>query len=534
MQSSARTIWLAFPRLRIVALAAALLCLASAAATAQEQAPADSSNYEGHIALAQEPVSELDWGQVWRRYHLTIVAVVALIVVLAGSSLALLASNRRQRRLKHRARRLSRRLSELSENVPGALYQFRLRPDGSSHFPYASSGIERIYGLRPEDVFDDAQRLFDRVHPDDLPAVREAIERSAETMAPWHQLFRINHPQQGLRWVSGSATPSRRSDGSVTWHGYIRDVTEFHNAVERVRTAASVFEASKEGICITDEELKLSDVNRAFEEMTGYVREDLAGHLPRVLLPPDRAEAKAMEIRAALAAQGQWKGEVPIQRKSGETFPVEVSISPVLDDEGQPTHYVALVSDITLRKMHEQELDEIARLDALTGIGNRRQVVAQLDRAVSLTRSSGARFAICMMDLDDFKPVNDRHGHDVGDKLLTAIAQRLKTLVRAGDFVGRLGGDEFVLILHDPHGDTVFDRILEEVRRPVQIDHIIVRVSASLGVTFCDGDHAPDAAELLREADQAVYRSKAAGRDRYSFERRSDPGSHSAAGSGAA
>lgn len=410
------------------------------------------------------------------------------------------------------------RFAELSSNVPGVIYQYRLRPDGTAHFPFASEGLREIFGCGPEEVVVDAKPVFERVHADDLEDVWRSIEQSARTLQTWHKVYRVNHPELGLRWVEGNATPSKQPDGSVTWHGHIRDITDLHRALERVRTAASVFDASHEGIIISDVDYSFRDANRAFERLTGYSRKDLGGQGPDILLPEEDRARTVAKLRAALRSGDRWNGEVFIRRKSGETFPAELSISAVRDDEGRLTHYVTLMADMTLRKAQEHHLGKIANHDPLTGVGNRRMADERLQHIVNLARHSGATFAVCMLDLDEFKPINDRYGHDAGDHVLKTIAQRLQDLIRSDDSLCRLGGDEFLIILREPQGETVFERILEAIRIPIRIEAGIVRVSSSLGVTLCDAECEADAEELLRRADRAVYAAKSAGRNRFRFD----------------
>jgi diguanylate cyclase (GGDEF)-like protein len=192
----------------------------------------------------------------------------------------------------------------------------------------------------------------------------------------------------------------------------------------------------------------------------------------------------------------------------------------VRDENGHLSHYVTLMTDITLRKAQEHRLGKIANHDPLTGVGNRRMADERLQHAVAQAQRSGVTFAVCMMDLDDFKPVNDQYGHDAGDQVLKTIAQRLQDLVRSEDSVCRLGGDEFLLILREPQGESVFERILESVRIPIRIEAGIVRVSSSLGITLCDADLDLDidADGVLRRADRAVYAAKSAGRDCFRFD----------------
>ncbi len=410
------------------------------------------------------------------------------------------------------------RLTRLSVNVPGMLYQYRLHPDGHSCFPYASQGMLDIYGCSAHDVQHDAKQVFNVLHPDDRQAVAASIQASADTLQPWHHIYRVRHPYKGERWVEGNATPERNSpDGTVTWHGYIRDVTAQQHDQLQLKLAAKVYDASLEGIIITDANKIILDVNQAFTQITGFEHEEAVGQTPDLLTSGCMDKDLEAEKNSSLASLGKWKGEMRYRRKSGELFIALLSISTVRSDVGQLSQYVAIVSDITPLKTHEQELDRIANYDALTGIPNRRLLADRLQQAMAQSRREGTPLAICMLDLDGFKPVNDTHGHEAGDRLLVEIAQRLSHEVRGDETVARLGGDEFVLIFRHPESVAVFERVLDVVRRPVCLAPLsdqVARVSASMGITHfhCDGT---DGDQLLREADHALYQSKQLGRNRY-------------------
>lgn len=405
-------------------------------------------------------------------------------------------------------------LQALADNVPGALFQFRLWPDGHADLPFASAGLIDLFGCRPQQALISARPLIDALLPDDVGRVRQGLFASAETLLPWHDTFRTRHPQRGERWVEGHATPTRHADGSITWHGHVRDVTELHRSRERLRLAASVFDVCQEGIMVTDAERRIIDVNPAFSRITGYSRAEALGHTPAMLQSDrhDRGFYAAMD--RALAREGRWNGEVWNRRKTGEVYAELLSISTVPDDSGGIGHYVAIFSDISGIKAHQQELDRIAHYDPLTSVPNRRLLGDRMTQALAEARRTGQRLAVCMMDLDGFKPVNDTLGHEAGDRLLIEIARRLTRVMRAGETVARLGGDEFVLILRDVRSLAVFERVLQTVGAPVTLPHGVVRVSASLGITYFQGGDA-DGDQLLREADHALYQAKACGRDRF-------------------
>jgi diguanylate cyclase/phosphodiesterase with PAS/PAC sensor(s) len=172
---------------------------------------------------------------------------------------------------------------ELASHVPGMLYQYRLRPDGSSHFPYASAKIREIYGVAPEDVVEDATPVFAALHPEDRDRVHETIQASGQSLALWHDEYRVQFPDGRVIWVEGEASPEAMPDGSILWHGYIHDVTSRRRSAEELRLAAKVFEHAGEGILVTDAQGHIVNVNRAFSVITGYAREEVMGQCNQVV-----------------------------------------------------------------------------------------------------------------------------------------------------------------------------------------------------------------------------------------------------------
>ncbi len=420
-----------------------------------------------------------------------------------------------QRREAERARsELLDRLEHLSLNFPGVIYQYHRRPDGSSHFTYASAGVLDVYGVTPEDVVRNPAVIMSGVHPEDRDEVLRSVEASAQTRTAWHQLYRVRHPAKGERWVESHATPALEPDGSLTWHGYTRDVTDQQQDRQRLKLLASAYDASQEGVFITDRSQHIVDVNEAFTRITGYGREESIGHPPALLRSDHHPPEFYAQLHETLAREGRWKGEVRNKHKRGDLYTALMSVSAVFDDAGAISHYVSIISDITPLKDRQYKLDHLAHYDALTGIPNRRLLEDRLTQSIAQARRTQALLAVCMLDLDGFKQVNDRLGHAAGDRLLMEIAQRLTHTVRADETVARLGGDEFVLVLHNPASMAVFDRVLHAIEQPLTLDGVEVQVSASLGIAYLDHAIQNDD-QLLREADQALYQSKLAGRRRY-------------------
>ena len=333
---------------------------------------------------------------------------------------------------------------------------------------------------------------------------------------------------------SSCPLPILRADGSVVmvetrvvtgrWNGQpalfgvSQDITERMQAENRQRLAASVFDNAHEGIMITDPQGVIIEVNNTFTELTGYTHEEAVGHNADLLKSGHHDAEFYQDMWATIRQLGHWRGEVWNRKKSGEIFVELLTISAVRNVAGVISQYVAIFSDITLLKEHQQRLEHLAHFDPLTQLPNRMLLADRLQLAMANAARNHALLAVCYLDLDGFKPVNDQFGHAAGDRLLVEVAQRLKLCVRGGDTVARLGGDEFVLLLSglsDLHEcDQALSRISSSLARPFNVADQEVVVSASVGVTLYPHDGS-DADALLRHADQAMYVAKQAGRNRY-------------------
>lgn len=410
------------------------------------------------------------------------------------------------------------RLNRLFVHLPGYLYQFRLRSDGSSHFPFSTNAIERVYGCTPAAVEHDASAVFSVLHPDDFDRVSESIAVSARQLSVWHDRYRVNHPTRGTIWVEGSSTPEREPDGSVMWHGYLQDVNDEQQQRERLQLASKVFASSQEGIIITDAENLIVDVNEAFVRITGYSREEMLGRSPAVLSSGRQPCEFYEQMWSELSSNGRWQGEIWNRRRSGEVYAELLSIDAVRGEDGKVSNYIAIFTDISQLKAHQNELDRIAHYDVLTGLPNRRLLDDRLVMAIAHAQRREELLAVCFLDLDNFKGVNDTYGHEVGDKVLVETAQGIRSVLRAHDTVARIGGDEFVLLLTELKSRSriieVMQRVLEMARRAMEIDGKTISLSASAGVAiYPEIDLSAD--ELLRFADQAMYRAKQQGRNRF-------------------
>jgi len=346
-------------------------------------------------------------------------------------------------------------------------------------------------------------------------AIREASEKGFSS----GRTYPLDLPS-GRRWFELSVAPMRAGkDPDQHFIVIARDITERKAANEKLHLAARVFSHAREGITITDAEGTILDVNDAFTQITGYSREEAIGQNQRLLRSTRHGDEFYAAMWRDLLDSGNWSGEMWNRRKNGEVFPELLTISAVRDAQGKIVQYVALFTDITAIKEHQDQLEHIAHFDALTSLPNRLLLADRLRQAMSQAQRRNQHVAVAYLDLDGFKAANDRHGHAVGDRLLVALAMRMRDTLREGDTLARMGGDEFVAVLTDLENVgsclPMLNRLLGAAAEPVAIGELSLKVSASLGVTFCPQSQDLDADQLLRQADQAMYQAKLSGKNRY-------------------
>ena len=322
----------------------------------------------------------------------------------------------------------------------------------------------------------------------------------------------FDHVRSGRRWTD------REIDVLRIVASAIAQSIERRAIDRRLELADSVFQHANEGIFATDRDQRILEVNPMFSEITGYSREDVIGRTPNMLSSGRHGPDFYAGMWSAIATTGHWRGEVWNRRKDGELYLERLAISAVRGAEGAVERYVGVFADITRLKEQEERLEQMAYYDALTKLPNRVLLSDRMAQAVAQVRRAGHRLAVCYLDLDAFKPVNDTHGHAAGDRLLVETSRRLKGALRTGDTVARLGGDEFVLLLpglaSDAECRALLSRVLRSVAEPFDVEpgHSVT-LTASLGVRMVPPDDA-DPDTMLRQADQALYAAKQEGRGR--------------------
>jgi diguanylate cyclase (GGDEF)-like protein/PAS domain S-box-containing protein len=387
----------------------------------------------------------------------------------------------------------------------------RLDPEGRYLFVSAAGG--RIFGYSEDELI--GRMTLEFVHPEDAAAVRAVVNRVSTGAGPATVRFRRRHKDGGYIWVETAISAiSGPEDKPVELVAASRDISAQKQAEDRLQLAASVFAETTEGIIITDIDASIIDVNPAFTDITGYSHDEVIGHNPSLLQSGYHDEAFYQRMWTALRETGRWQGEILNRRKDGGVQPQQMTISAIRDDEGRVIRYLSVFSDISERKREQERMERLAYHDALTRLPNRVLLADRLEQALARAARNETLVAVCYLDLDAFKPVNDQYGHKAGDVVLRRVARCLEVGVRGQDTVARLGGDEFVLVLDVRSRDEwepIVTRVLATIAEPCELgEGHCATVSASVGVAVFPDD-GRDAETLLRHADEALYAAKHTG-----------------------
>ena len=297
----------------------------------------------------------------------------------------------------------------------------------------------------------------------------------------------------------------------------IMSTTERYSA-RKHKQHAKLFEISHEGVLIVDAQNNIVSVNTAFTEITGYTADDVIGKNPRLLSSGRQSREFYVDMWKTLLEQGHWQGEVWNRRKDGSAYLEKLIIHTVTDDHNNVISRIGSISDITVEKASQEAITHQAQHDFLTNLPNRLLFSDRFEQQLAFANRHDTKFAVIYLDLDKFKPVNDTLGHQVGDLLLIAVAERLVELVRKIDTVSRFGGDEFAILVSevDSMDDviTLANKVVFTLSRPFLIETHTVNVSASLGITLYP-ENGTDIDTLMSKADTAMYQAKRDGHNNY-------------------
>ncbi|WP_116366404.1 EAL domain-containing protein [Parahaliea mediterranea] len=363
----------------------------------------------------------------------------------------------------------------------------------------------------------------ERVHPDDTQRIEAQVGAYLKggCQGQLEVQFRMRH--RDGRWVSilsrGSALRGPgEGDASIIAGTHI-DISHLVNTTSQLKLALHVMDSTREGLVITDPDYKLVATNRAFLEISGYSEQECLGQPATMLSEGMHTPDFLHTIMQRVAEDGVWQGEIWGRRKNGETAPLWISITAVRDEYGELSHYIGVVSDITLLKQSQAEVQRLAYFDALTGLPNRAMLQDRSEYALKLARQGKRPLAVLVLDLDNFKNINDSLGQDTGDRVLQQCASRLSEALRDEDALCRLGGDEFALLLPNTNADAAAHtarRLLDRLGSSFRLLDRELAVSCSIGIAMfpSDGD---TLTQLHTNADTAMYRAKQQGRNTYCF-----------------
>ena len=389
---------------------------------------------------------------------------------------------------------------------------------GDGHVLDANDAFLAMLGYRRQDIETEKLNWRD-LTPEGLPRLNEqALAKIPDTgvCIPTENEL-IHRDGHHVPVYLGAVLLDGESEQGIC---YSIDLTQRMQTETELRLSATVFDASSNGIMITDSDMRIIAINKAFSAMSGYQKEAILGQNSRNfcsdLMPPSLYD----QMTSALLQSGQWQSDILNKKQDGSIFPVHLSISTVRDSDNEISHFVAIFTDISERKAAEEQLRKMAHYDYLTGLANRNLFNDRLNQAVQRAKRHSSLFALLFFDLDDFKPVNDKYGHDTGDKLLQITATRLLNTVRENDTVARMGGDEFVIMLEDlstPEAASVLaKKVLAAINKPCQVNGHTIEISSSIGISIYPQD-SQEVIGLTRCADIAMYAAKTEGHNCYYY-----------------
>lgn len=404
-------------------------------------------------------------------------------------------------------------LSQFSFN-----WEYWQDPDGSMR--YVSPSCEEITGYTAEEFMKQPSLHKMIIAIEDKKIFSDHLKKREGSKGLLKERFRIRKKDGTYCLIEHRCQEILDPDGKyIGLRVSCRDLSELR-IKEQLRNLSMAVEQSPASIIITNIEGTIDYVNNWFIETTGYTREDVYEENVSILKSGQTPKAVYNDLWATITSGKKWMGEIYNKKKNGNFFWEFCSISPIIADDGEITHFLAVKQDITASKEEEKQLMHQANYDNLTDLPNRSLALDRINQAIARAKRDNTIVGVMFVDLDHFKIVNDTLGHEMGDKLLMEAAHRLKECCRESDTVARFGGDEFLIVL--PNLEKLDDasilsrRILDSFQNPFQLGTQQAFVGMSIGITGypMDGN---DAQILLRNSDTAMYHAKEASRNTYRF-----------------
>ncbi|GAB3433229.1 EAL domain-containing protein [Massilia solisilvae] len=407
-------------------------------------------------------------------------------------------------------------MSTIVEMFPGTFYAL----NRDRRFVLWNRNLERLAEMTPDELAAaNALEFFDvKERPRIAEAIRQVFDDGKEIQIEADHVTRSGREIPML--LCGTRVPCIGGDYLF---GMGLDITDQRQQEQQLRLRERALHAASNGIVITGCERRdhpIEYVNPAFERITGYSAAEVMGRDPRFMAVPDTDSNERNQVREALDGRRAVNVVFRNRRKNGELFWNDLNITPVTDETGHVTHFIGVMNDVTATKQRTAHLEHEVNHDPLTGLANRNLLWDRLEQSLHLAQRHKSLVAVVLIDLNNFKSVNDTFGHEAGDVVLKVVAKRLQASVRDSDTVSRLSGDEFVLVLVNQPSLRYALRMIERVRSaltmPVSFNRKEIPVGASLGVSVYPHDGVT-AADLVRASDVAMYHAKASGRNEVAF-----------------
>lgn len=428
-----------------------------------------------------------------------------------------------RRRVEMALRESEARFQNMAANVPGAIFRYILRPDGTDGILYVTPGCYQLWEVTAAEVVADVNILWQMVRPEDIPGMRASVMESAQTLEPWLWAWRIITPSGREKWLEAAGRPTLKANGDIIWDTLIVDVTDRKQAEAALRESEARYrllaENTNDLVCLHNLNGQYLYVSPSCEFLLGYGHEEMMQQHIYNFIHPDDLNQVEQEISRALSGEKPIPITYRMLQKSGKYIWFETLTKPILNPTDKIMQLETTSRDVTERVQVQNQLEYEALHDRLTGLPNRRFFMERLELAIQRIKGlENYHFAVLFIDLDRFKVINDSLGHLAGDKLLIAITEKLQSTLRSVDLAARLGGDEFVILLEEIQDIQqvigITERILSELQKPLFIEEREVYTTSSIGIVLGTKDYV-EASHLLRDADIAMYRAKNQGKAGY-------------------
>ncbi len=390
--------------------------------------------------------------------------------------------------------------------------------DRYNNIQFVNQALADMLGCSVDEML--GHSVLDYVDEANRKVLKDQISERKRSLPGVYDIELIHNDGQSILIQVESATlldSHGNYDGMVEG---IKDLSDVRSQQLQLKMLSSAIEQSGSMVMITNQEAQIEYVNPKLCSTTEYTQEELVGQNARIFRPEDVDMEMLSDLWAIISAGEEWQGEIQVRKKNGECIWVLMSISSILNDKQQISHFVTVCEDVSQLKEARMRMEELAYVDSLTGLANRVLFRDRLEQVLKSLQRSGSSAALLYLDLDEFKRINDSMGHDVGDALLMKVAESLRQCVRHQDTVARMGGDEFVILLTDIDGmsgaSAVARKIMETMSHPVQLLKNEILITPSIGITLAPADSL-NADILLKNADMAMYKAKGSGRNNYQF-----------------